>query len=113
MQIGQRLGVIEPLGLGHEAFDQSEHTIGAVDEAGERRAPVGAVAGVAALVEPSLGARRVIGRRQPEQRQEIAALEMRALFLELRAPLGIDQPGGGIGKARFADSAGGLRAAPR
>ena len=43
MQVGQRLAVIEPGGLGHEAFDQREHAVGAVDEAGERRAPVGAV----------------------------------------------------------------------
>ena len=107
MQVGQRLGVIEPLGLGHEAFDQREHAVGAIDEAGQRRAPIGAVMR-AALVEPGLGARGVVGRRQPEQRQEIAALEMRAFFLELRAALGIDQPRGGIGKLAPRIAVGGL-----
>ena len=37
MQVGQRLAVIEPLGLGHEAFDQRQHAVGPIDEAA--RAP--------------------------------------------------------------------------
>ncbi len=40
----------------------------------------------------------VIGRRQPQQGQEIPALEMRAFFLELRFALGIDDAGDGIGE---------------
>ena len=103
MQVGQRLGVIEPFGLGHEAFDQREHAVGAVDEAGEGRAPVGAVASPV-LVEPGFGARGILGRRQPEQRQEIPALEMRAFLLELRAALGVDQPRGGVGEIAHRDS---------
>ena len=43
MQVGQRVRVIEPLGLGHEALDQRQHPVGAVDEAGQRGAPIGAV----------------------------------------------------------------------
>ena len=96
MQVGQGLAVIEPGGLGHEAFDQGEHAVGAVDEAVERRAPVGAVVR-AALIEPGFGAGGIVGRRQPEQRQEIAALEMRAFLLELRAAFGVDQPEAGSG----------------
>ncbi len=107
MQIGERLGIIEPLGLGHEAFDQRQHPIGAIDEAGQRGAPIGAILR-AVLIEPGLGARGVIGRRQPEQRQEIAALEMRALFLELRATLGVHKTGGGIRKLVPRIVAGGL-----
>ena len=107
MQVGQGLAVIEPVGLGHEAFDQREHPVGAVDEAVERRAPVGAVVS-AALIEPGFGAGGVVGRRQPEQRQEIAALEMRAFLLELRATLGVDQPGGGVGKIAERIAVGGL-----
>ena len=42
MQVGQSLAVIEPVGFGHEAFDQREHAIGAVDEAFQRGAPIGA-----------------------------------------------------------------------
>ncbi len=107
MEVGQRLGVIEPVGLGHEALDQRQHAVGAVDEAGERAAPVGAVAG-SVLVEPGLGARRVLGRRQPEQGQEISALEMRAFLLELRAALGVDQSRGRVGKVAFGVAVGGL-----
>ena len=42
MQVGQSLAVIEPVGFGHEALDQREHAIGAVDEAVQRGAPIGA-----------------------------------------------------------------------
>ena len=42
MQIGERAGVVEPAGLRHEAFDEREHAIGAIDESGKRTAPVGA-----------------------------------------------------------------------
>ena len=110
VQIGQRLGVIEPAALGHEALDQREHAIGAVDEAGERRAPVGAVAS-AALIEPGLGARGVLGRRQPEEGQEVPAVEMRAFFLELRPAFGIDQSGGGVGKLTLRIALAGWRCA--
>ena len=75
--------------LRHEAFDQREHAVGAIDEAFERGAPIGG-ARRAVLVEPGLGARGIVRRRQPQQRQEIAALEMRAFLLELRAPLCVD-----------------------
>jgi hypothetical protein len=33
MKIGERSGVIEPAGLGHEAFDKLQHAVGAVDKA--------------------------------------------------------------------------------
>ena len=70
---------------------ERQHAVGAVDEAGERSAPIGAATG-AVLVEPGLGARGVLGRRQPDQRQEILALEMRAFFLELCPALRVDEP---------------------
>ena len=107
MEIGQRLGIIEPVGLGHEALDQRQHAIGSVDEAIERHAPVGAIAR-AALIEPALGPRGVLGWRQPEQRQEIPALEMRAFFLELSASLGVDEARGGVGKLVARIGVGGL-----
>ena len=83
-------GIIEPCGFGHEALDQRQHAIGAVGEPRKRRAPIGAVAG-AAFIEPGLGAGGVLRRRQPDQRQEIPAFEMRTFFLELRPTLGIHQ----------------------
>ena len=107
VQVGERLGIIEPLGLRHEAFDQREHPIRAIDEAGQRGAPIRAILGTV-LIEPGLSAGSVIGWRQPEQRQEVAALEMRALFLELRATLGVYKTGGGIGKLVPWIVAGGL-----
>ena len=97
MQVGQGLAVIEPFRLGHEAFDEREHTVGAIDKTLEGDPPVGAVMSPV-LVEPGFGAGGIVGRRQPEQRQEIPALEMRAFLLELGATLRIDQFGGGIGK---------------
>ena len=100
MEVGQRVGVIEPFRLGHEAFDQSQHAVGPVDEARERPAPVGPVAG-SVLIEPGFGARRVLGRRQEEQSQEIAALEMSAFLFELRAAFGVDQSRGGVGEGAF------------
>ena len=112
MQVGQRLAVIEPVGFRHEAFDQREHAIGAVDEAFQHSAPIGARMR-AALIEPALGARGVVGRRQPQQRQEIAALEVRAFFLELRAALGIDQVRRADRGIARRDSDGPARAAPR
>ena len=81
MQVGQRLAVVEPADLRHEALDQLQHAVGAIDEAAQQLPRIDA--GLrAALVEPGLGARGVLGRRQPDEGQEIAALEMRALLLE-------------------------------
>src|SRR3546814_9281781 len=50
-------------------------------------------------VEPAFGARRFLGRRHPQQRQEVAALKMRALLAELFAALELDQRRHGIGRS--------------
>ena len=99
VQIGEGLGVIQPLGLGHEALDQGQDPVRAIDEAGQGAAPIGS-APRAALVEPGLGPRGVLGRRQPDEGQEIPALEMRAFFFELRSAFGVHQAGDRIGKLR-------------
>ena len=112
MQVGQRLAVIEPAGLGHEALDQREHAIGAIDEAGKRVAPIRRPSR-AALIEPGLGARGVLGRRQPDEGQEVAALEMGAFLLELRAALGVDQAPRPDRETGCRDSGWPARAAPR
>src|SRR3546814_16426091 len=52
----------------------------------------------AALIKPGFGARRILGRRHPQQRQIIAALEMRAFLGTLLSALEIDQRGSRIGK---------------
>ena len=107
MQVGQRLRVIEPFGLRHKAVDQRQHAVGPVDESGERGPPVGAVA-VPPLIEPGLCASGILGRRQPDEREEIPALEMRAFLLELRAAFRIHQRGGRVRKLTLRIAIGGL-----
>ena len=70
MQIGQGLAVIEPPALRHEPFDQLQHAVGPVDEprntswaSAACRAPV--------LIEEALGTRRILGRRQIQEGEEI------------------------------------------
>ena len=65
MEIGQRLGIVEPRGLGHEALEQRQHAVGPVDEAGKGPTPIRPVAG-SVLIEPRFGARRILGRRQEQ-----------------------------------------------
>jgi hypothetical protein len=90
VQVGQRLAVIEPGDFGHEAFDQAQQPVGAVDEEVEQLLGIDALFGLA-LVEPAFGARSVLGGRHPQQRQEIAALEMRAFLGKLRGAFTLDQ----------------------
>src|SRR3546814_17766236 len=71
MQVGQRLGVIEPGAFGHEAFDELEQTIGAIDEAAQDLARLDAALRLAFL-EPALGARDVPGGRPVPQREAVA-----------------------------------------
>src|SRR3546814_2972419 len=52
MQVGQRLGVIEPGAFGHEAFDELEQTIGAIDEAAQDLARIDAALRLA-FIEPA------------------------------------------------------------
>ena len=90
VQVGQRVAVIEPGDLRHEALDQLEDAVGPIDEAAQQLP--GIDAGLrAALVEPALDARGVLGGRQPDEGQVVAALEMRAGLLEGVLPLEIDQ----------------------
>ena len=43
MKIGQRLRIIEPIDLRHEALEELQHAIGAVDEAAEQLSGIDAV----------------------------------------------------------------------
>jgi len=111
VEISERLLVAEPLSLRHEPLDQRQHAVGAIDEARQRRAAVGAGAILAAFVQPALGAVGGIDRRQPAEGQQVGGLEMRALLLELRAPLHLDQRRGGIREARTRMRLAGMRCA--
>ncbi len=97
VQVGQGLGVGEPGRFRDEALDQRQDAIGAVDEAAQDLAPVHLPV-APSLVEPLLGACGLLGRRQVEEGEEIAALEVRARFLELRPALLVDQLGDRVGK---------------
>eukprot|EP01137_Pigoraptor_chileana_P030898 Opistho-2@17990 len=97
MQVGERLGVIEPHGLRHEGVDEIEDAIGAIDEAAKNLVRVNAGV-VATFIEPGLGARGVLGWRQVEECEELAGLEMRARLREVRLAFGFDQRGGAVGE---------------
>src|SRR3546814_6780538 len=75
MEVGQCLGVTEPAHLGHEAFDQMEHAVRPIDEAGQLLMRIDGAARTA-FIEPVLRARGLFGRRHPEEGQIIAALEL-------------------------------------
>ena len=48
MQIGEGCGVVEPIRFGHEAFEELQHPVGAIDEAAQQ------LVGIDAVVRPSL-----------------------------------------------------------
>src|SRR5262249_9483556 len=98
MQVSQRLAVGEPGSFRHEALDELQHPVGAVDEALENLVRVDASTIDAALVEEGLCPRRLLGRRQEHEREEISTLEMRAFFLKLCCPFGVYQRRHRIGK---------------
>ncbi len=75
MEVGQRFAVIEPAAFRHEAVEQRQHAVGAVDEAAQQLPRVHA-GFLAALVEPGFGAGGFLGRRQPEEGQEVTGHEM-------------------------------------
>lgn len=107
MQVGQRLAVIEPAAFRHEAVEQGEHALGAVDKGAHDF--VGIYPGlIAPLVEPRLGAGCFLGRRQIEKGKEVARYEMNLLLFELGLALGVDQARGGIGKLAFGIGRGGV-----
>ncbi len=97
VQVGEGLAIPEPRDLRQEAVEKGQETIGAVDEGAQHLAPVDAAV-LAALVEPGLEPAGPLRRRQELEGQEIGALEVRALGLELRPPLGLHQHGHAVGK---------------
>ena len=91
MQVRQGPLVREPKGFRHEPFDQLQHAVRPINEAPENVMAFDASMRAAALVEPSLSAGGLLGRRKEDECQVISALEMGALLLELRFALGVDQ----------------------
>ena len=100
VQVGQRAGVIERLGLGQNVGQHLQGALGFGDKMGELRLRLGLEVGiVGALVQEALGATFVLRRRQVQEGQEIAAFMVGAVGAEGGVALLIDQPRGGIGKA--------------
>ena len=60
------LGIIEPTAFRHEALDELQDAVGAIDEAAQRFMRVDALVGLA-LIEPAFYARSVFGGRQIRQ----------------------------------------------
>ena len=98
MQISQRLAVIEPGAFRHEAFDELQDAVGAIDEAVQDLAGIDALP-APSFIEPSLGPGSVFGRRQVDEGEEVARFEVRGVFLEVRLALGVDEAGRGVREA--------------
>ena len=92
MEVGQRLFVIEPIGLGNKPVDELQDAVGAIGKAFQKLFAVDAFARFS-LVEPTFRTGRILGGRHPDEGHIIEALEMRAFFLELLAALNIDEGG--------------------
>ena len=60
VQISERLLVVEPGALRHEAFDELQHTAGTIDKPAENLARIGIDGAVAPLVEQPFGFRRTL-----------------------------------------------------
>ena len=112
MEVGQRLFVIEPVGLGNKTIDELQDAVGAIGKALEKLLAVDAFARFS-LVEPAFRAGRILGGRHPDEGQIIEALEMGALFLELLAALNIDECGDRCPETGCGDSFGPEPGSPR
>lgn len=97
MQIGQRIGIIEPRHFRHETFDQVQHPVGAIDKTFQQfpRLDAGAFA---ALVKPAFHSRGFFGGRQPDESKEIAALVKQPGFFKLLPALHVQQGRSAVGK---------------
>ena len=97
MEIGERGWVIEPGGFGNEALDELEDAVGAIEEAAQQFMRIDARL-CTAFIEPGFDARGVFRRRQPNECEVIATLEMDTGLLEGILPFQVDQRRDGIRK---------------
>src|SRR3546814_8206974 len=74
VQKGQRLAIVEPVDFGHEAFDQMQNAVAAIEETLEQRFRIDAAFG-APFVKPILRPRRVLGRRHPRSEEHTSELQ--------------------------------------
>src|SRR3954454_19287701 len=97
MEIGERGRVIEPGGLGHEAFDELEDAVCAIEKAAQQFVRVDARLRTP-FVKPGFGAGGVLCWWQPDEGEIVAALEMDTGLLEGILPFQVDQRRDGIRK---------------
>ncbi len=97
MQIGQRLRVIQPGGLGHRALNQIVEAIAVADEVAKLALPVRAGSGSAG-VEQARCPRPDLLAWQVGKGQVVPALEMAASRFERCPAFLVDEPGQCIGK---------------
>ena len=71
MQVRQGLAVIEPSALRHKPFDQLQHAVGPIDKAAQYLVGAGSLPALRSLIKEALGARRILGRRQIQEGEEI------------------------------------------
>ena len=108
VQVGERLGIAERLGLRQDGRKQFQRAGRLGLEILELRVRVG-FQGLTfgALVEQALRPALTVGRRQVEKRQVVATLVMGAIGAEGGVAFLVDEPGGGVGEARAGILVGG------
>ena len=97
MQIGQRVGIIEPRHFRNKTFDQVQHSVGTVDKPFQQLTRIYAGA-VTAFVKPAFHARGFLRGRKPHEGEIIAALVEQPGFLKLFTALDIEERGSAVGK---------------
>ncbi len=101
VQIGQGFGIVQGPDLRHNARQQIEDTIRFGDKPAKIIAPIARRTVGGGLKKGALQPVNSVRRRQIEQGQVVAVLEMRPVFTtEGRAPFRVHQPRGPIGEFR-------------
>jgi hypothetical protein len=101
MQIGERLGVIEPGDLGHHPFEQTGHAVRFGPESLQLLPPVDPPPFTGTVVKEAVHPLGTLGRRQTGKGQKALALEVGAFSLEHGAALAVDQERDRVREAVF------------
>jgi hypothetical protein len=108
VQVGERLGIAERIGLGQDGGEQLQRAIGLRPEVFELGMGVGLQRlSFRALVDQPLGAALTVGRRQVEEGKAVAALVVGAVGAERGIALLVDQSRRRVGEARTGILVGG------
>ena len=83
--------VIQPPDLGHEALDELENSVGAIDKTAQNLAGIRAFLAVATFVKKALGPSGVFRWREIKEGQKKTRLVVGALLLEFFTAFQVDQ----------------------